>query len=482
MMLAIRIASTRVLHRPLRWLHVLMLGALLPTLACADFEVEPEALMQANARARALVEKEFGLELEDWSRARVATQKEAEAVLNSELVAQFEMQFNDPAEARRQRQSFASTYSRALLGKYATEKREILVLPGNFDRLSKLLEIEGLASDETLFAVLVHENVHAAQYQAFDWPKTAAACKTTESLQAFNAVIEGHAQFITRRLCQSEEQKRGFEIFTSAIGAVPNSGDAATQMLSRVMAASSAMAYHDGEVFIRELFAKGGKEGVKRAFTNPPTSLDEILRPEWYLDPESRPADRFDLELGLSSALELFPKEEDYTHQVVKLRRPAIEAALSLLPKEEVQECLESFVRGTVAIISKGETAFIPALMEMKTPLDATRFLVTQERILRAKDEAMKEGLIRIESAEYSRFQRGAFEGMFARKKVISGTTTVSTLTLLASRGPLSVEVTAVELEMTQEELMDFSEALLESTLRQGAAPDSSEAEEDSQD
>jgi hypothetical protein len=228
------------------------------------------------------------------------------------------------------------------------------------------------------------------------------------------------------------------------------------------------MAYHDGERFIAHLLRVGGDAAVARAFREPPRTLDDVFRPEWYLDPSSRPADRFDLAAGLAIVLEWYPAA-DFTHQEITLLRPQLEAALSILPNEDVSAALDPLVDAAARLVGEsndGDGTFIPALMEFETADDAYRFLLVQERVLHAKDAVMKDGPVRIESATYEDVERGPVRGVYAAKVLVAGVERLTTKTLVAARGPLSIEISAVALDLEVDDLIAMGVILLERTLR----------------
>jgi len=449
-----------------------------------ELEISPELLESTTAEVTAAVRKEMGATLKDVP-VRLATVREIEEVLNAELVQQFRVQFGDGEVAETQRALFASLYSKALLGKFAVEAREVLICEENFNNLARLLERPGLATPEVLRTVLCHEMVHAADFHTYHWNEVLDSRDTAEAIQAYSAVLEGHAQLVTRKICAKQGWGDAFELFTEAIGLSPATGDAAVDYFLRILAVTSAFAYHDGERFMTALDREGGAKTMARAFADPPLETVLILEPSWYLDPSTRPAMEFDLERTLDAFGEGWD-DEDWTKQQIPVLRPQLEASLALLPKEKVGPVLDHSRQCRVMILTgkhdpPGTRLVMVGLFEFDATSAATEFLVLEEDLLRLKDEQLTKGMVRIEDAHYEPVAKGPVRGMFSSKRVIAGATELDARVLVASRGRLMVELNYIGEEADRDGLLAVATRILEARAAQEKKGAEEKADEDSE-
>lgn len=85
------------------------------------------------------------------------------------------------------------------LGKYAIEDKVILVSKANVERIFREASLEGKEREDLLLYVLLHELVHAWQDRKYGLFGRIEAVRTAEDLMVFNAMAEGHAEFVSRR-------------------------------------------------------------------------------------------------------------------------------------------------------------------------------------------------------------------------------------------------------------------------------------------
>jgi hypothetical protein len=113
-----------------------------------------------------------------------------------------------------------------------------------------------------LRAILVHELVHLDDHHRFHFDGVLTSLKSTDQILAYNAVIEGHAQFVAREICAARGWGEGFEIYSASIGALPVQEDqgAGMALLLKVVSATVSASYVQGERFFVAIDKAGGNE------------------------------------------------------------------------------------------------------------------------------------------------------------------------------------------------------------------------------
>jgi hypothetical protein len=307
-------------------------------------EVTEARVRAAFDQARAAVEETLAARFEPPIGLRFVDVDEVAAFLAAENLQAIERRLPDRAAAELEARAFAEAHAPLLLAKYALKRNEIVVALDTWNRQAAALRRPEIGADETLRAVLVHELVHALDDAEHGLETLYARIDSRDTAAGVNAVLEGHAQHVARRVCAARGWTRGFEDFTQAIGALPEgSGDDGEALLlfRRIVSAGDRAAYHDGERFIAALEKAGGPQAIARAFRDPPQDGQTVFHPEWFLDPSRRPASVFDLDAGIELFAERF---DDATWSAGRssLQPAQLEASLGLLPAEAVSRIVSS--------------------------------------------------------------------------------------------------------------------------------------------
>ncbi len=413
------------------------------------FELTQEVLHELELEVEPVVQATLGAQFQGGVSVRLAAPVEIEASLFEENVGLMRQQVADPEVAEGMAREFARGLSPALLAKYRLGKREILVCSGAFADLAELLGLPELLSRGAVRAVLVHELAHAASDELYGASETLYRLDGPDRIQAYNAVLEGYAQHVARRICAARGWMEGFLVYERAIASPPRPGagegeDAALDYLTRLQIEVFAARYRDGERFIAALERAGGNEAVARAFREPPTDSALILEPAWFLDPSSRPALVYDLERPLDE-FEAEHPAPDWGGTRLTLNASMARAALSLLPEEDVERALRSLRNGRVLTLTPPRAPdsqmIVLALYEFASPDDARQFLWLQRRLLEAKDEALKEGTVRIVASSYEELEEEGLDGFLSAKRVRAGPQEIPVLSGCGVRGRLCAEV-----------------------------------------
>jgi hypothetical protein len=257
-------------------------------------------------------------------------------------------------------------------------------------------------------------------------------------------VIEGHAQFVARRICEARGWSAGFEIYSSSIGALPVQADqgAGMQLLLKVVSATVSASYVQGERFFLAIEKASGKEAVSRAFAEPPQDMQVVYNPEWFLDPSKRPPVTVDFDAAIAEAKASFPPES-WNCTLLTLNPEQLRVATAVIPAADAEAMLAGLVANRLMMFTPKDMgapkqiAFV--VYELRSVEAATLFVAGEELVMRAKDDLMKTGSVRIASAEYVPLDEEGIIGVLAREVQI-GNETSAVVTLCASRGRMAIE------------------------------------------
>lgn len=422
-----------------------------------DFEITKSSLDALSKEVLATFKKETGVSL-DEIRFEPTNRKALRKVLEKELLPQLKVQFDDLDAAKQQTRQAAEFYASVFLAKFAPATKTIMVCAKNIVAQSKQAKEPRLRSRSTLFAILVHECVHAMDAEKYDWAKVLNSLKSTEELLAYNAVIEGHAQFVARKICKKPPLKEGFEVYEETIGKIPDEGDESQRYLARYFAATVASAYYDGERFVRTLHEKGGEKAVATAFRKPPRRQELIFHPQWYLDPESKPRNVYDFKPAIKDVVKRFDASV-WSSRELTATPAQLRAGLSLLPKKDIDRALKNMKQNLLVSLyptaAPGTKMVVVCLYEFASPTDARRFFATQEKLVRIKDKKMASGFVAIKKSSYKEIITSTWQGLYFEKEAAVGPQTVKIYSAIAVHGPLGVEVLYSGQETTRDQIVE---------------------------
>lgn len=405
-----------------------------------------ERLRAAYADARAAVEAELGVGFDPPIELKLVDAATVAQRVAEENLPAMRLRHTDEDRARAEADRAGTAFGEFAYAKYAWSTREFLVVRENWERGARALEKPELVGDSAVRAVLVHELVHAIDDTRHDLGACVRNATTIDAALAISAVIEGHAQFVARRICDARGWNDGFAAFTDSIGSLApstaHSGEA-MRMLLRAQGLAMASAYHDGERFVAAIDAAGGQTARERAFREPPLDVETVLHPTWWLDPKARPAVLYDPEPALDRFVARFPTDE-WTNQRISLSSAQVASSLALLPPAEV-EAIASSVRNVRAVSLQpardpNSRLAIGLVLEFADARAAEAWIDAAERLGRVKDEAMKKGVVRIVASKYERIARADSLGCFQGKEMRNGFTKFAVDTFDVARGRIVVE------------------------------------------
>jgi hypothetical protein len=158
-----------------------------------------------------------------------------------------------------------------------TQAEDAGVVGVYFPRQKRLLVI---GRDQTPFVreVLVHELTHALDDQYFDLGRGDIGLHDDEAAESWTALAEGDAVSIEKQYLasltdperqQAEQERNGYA-----------GGAGAPSTIDELL----AYPYVSGLAFVDTLREDGGNKAVNAAFRNPPTTSEQILRPDHFLN------------------------------------------------------------------------------------------------------------------------------------------------------------------------------------------------------
>jgi hypothetical protein len=246
----------------------------------------PELAAGLFEKARPHLEAVMGIRLDPPPRFRLPTTAEREAWDLRELEAQLHWQFPDLAgeSFRRSLRATQDLFRSASAARYAEDAATIFVLPEQLPRMARWEE--GLAEVETpafLQLVLVQETARLLLDRKYDWRKRRAGCRDAEAFRTLQALRDGRAQSVTRRVARRLGTEAYFPLMTRLLLRAPDtSSDPALRSASQQALRQQHWACVAGLSFFEALEAAGMKDVESQVFAHPPRAAEWIDRPELF--------------------------------------------------------------------------------------------------------------------------------------------------------------------------------------------------------
>jgi len=153
---------------------------------------------------------------------------------------------------------------------------------GYYDAYSKRLVVQGDEPSPFVRQILVHELTHALQDQHFNLNRELN--DFDETYLAFESLVEGDATRVENLYLESlSPEERQMAIQEQDID-MSGFGDQAPSRSLETLSMLSSFPYEVGEQFVLEILAEGGQERLDQAFVSPPTTSEQILHPERFLN------------------------------------------------------------------------------------------------------------------------------------------------------------------------------------------------------
>lgn len=153
-------------------------------------------------------------------------------------------------------------------------------LAGFYDSITEELVVQGTDPTPFVRMVLVHELTHALQDQHFDLDQVPA--DTEESYTAYASLVEGDATRIENAYYASLSPED--QALIESEGQSPFAGTEDPSFQTLVML--SGFPYEVGASFVDDILSQGGQARVDQAFKSPPTTTEQVLHTERFLNRE----------------------------------------------------------------------------------------------------------------------------------------------------------------------------------------------------
>jgi hypothetical protein len=391
-------------------------------------------------------------------RIKISGHEEVEGLLVEEILPQMKLLLppdtpseNIPTEARQQARMFATL----LVAKYSSRDDCIHVMPETMSRLAELLHAPAFKSEGTLRVVVTHELVHALDGQTMKVFDKIPEAKTRTELEIVNALLEGHAQHLTRRIFAERKEVELFDGYERLILAGPPGQSEAEKALATIATQSLKFAYLDGRAFFDGLAKTGKASYIADAFKNPPKEKNGILHPERFYEPPAAAGPVTDVE----PVFEAFaaPYKEAWSRNKSDIDESSLRTVFGdFVDAKAVDEALKTLVSArTIALTPKaapGSRLAILLVGEHKDAAAAERFRDLSIALSRAKDERMKTGSIRIVKSETETIKTPAGHPLTLITKTLAVPgQEVVVRTACSARGGFNLEIIFSNAESTPE-------------------------------
>ena len=389
------------------------------------------------AEAVAAVETECGAKFETRPTVRISTRAEVKKVVQAELAALPKI-----LKLTELSPLVIDSLTAALTAKYDIAAHAVLVVPENVEQCSAFAGVD-LGTEDVLRVALAHECTHALDFPRFHWADSRQKVSTELEFEAFGAIVEGHAQFVAKRVAARWNLAGAFDVFTKAIGALPEGAPDFLLPMLRAAISQATFAYWEGAAFLEAVSAEAGETGVLRALEHPPKTTRDIEHPAEWLHPD-RVSTGLDLTPALA-ALEALVGTPPWTVQKADVLEGMVRGQLADLPPDEVKAALEGFQSAKALVASRaGSTEMFLVLgMRFSTDAQAKAFAALDRRATEAKDAKMRTGVVQVKSAHYvdGAGTGGKWPGCTVEKVVTAGALTITASTSVFAAGSFAFEV-----------------------------------------
>ena len=152
-----------------------------------------------------------------------------------------------------------------------------------YDPAARVVAVRAIKRSPPVAATLVHEFVHALQHQHFAFDE--ADTPTRDAELALQALLEGDAERVEAAYL-STRRWPAKHLFPAARGLATVLRTPGTDGVPKLENQEFAFPYAVGPSFVEALIRAGGQRRLDAAFADPPTSTEQILHPEHYLEGE----------------------------------------------------------------------------------------------------------------------------------------------------------------------------------------------------
>jgi len=302
--------------------------------------LDTEQILSWFDEARDIVAKDRQVDLSNVT-AEIADENQVAIHARASLLGALSHDLTNADFAESLVDNILNAQTASVLAIYSPEQRKILLHRDNLaDYLLASRQSSGPVSKAAsgirygdtakaaLQALLIHELIHASDHishNAFSNNRSTSY----QEVFAKSTIIEGHAQWHTRRLCKIAGCSGAFETLNQYMFEVDVPTDPALEYVQNRNFKSLEFVYKEGERFIDALMNRpDGKTLVKTAFSSPPRDSIQII------DPDSFPNRQREVRnLILSNAIEGSEKPWSERRKGTLKRNVLAAAAFSVNPE-----------------------------------------------------------------------------------------------------------------------------------------------------
>ena len=292
--------------------------------------LDTRQILQWYEEARDIVARDRQVDLSKLS-AEIADEREIAIHARTSLLGALSHDLSNADFAESLVDNILHTQTASVLAIYSPDQRKILIHRDNlidYLRTSRSSIPTGKSDKAAIQALLIHELIHASdhiQHDAFSNSNRT----TYQEVFAKSTIIEGHAQWHTRRLCRLSGCSGAFDTLNGYMFEVDEQTDPALEYVQNRNFKSLEFVYKEGERFIDALMKRpNGQALIKTAFTSPPRDSIQII------DPQSFPNRAREVRnLILSNAIESADKPWSKRHKGTLKRNVLAAAAFSVNPE-----------------------------------------------------------------------------------------------------------------------------------------------------
>lgn len=232
--------------------------------------------------ARQLVEQRLGVSLSEVA-FEIVSDDVIAAEVRSETARLVNAQFSDSRFAGHFLEAVMRGQTGTFVALFSHRKNAVLA---SHELLLHYQESVGRSSQQTdnaILALLVHELVHAADNQRFDIPGSRKL--NFRASFAESAVFEGHAQWVTREICDVALCTDGVEALDRFMFGDTPSPNQLTQSIEAISRNILEYSYVEGERFIAAIAERDASgKLLENVLANPPSDPIAILNPGAFPD------------------------------------------------------------------------------------------------------------------------------------------------------------------------------------------------------
>ncbi len=262
--------------------------------------------------------------------------------------------------------------SKNYIALYSLTTHDIIININNLNRLFIQMNLDEVEQQSLFKLILLHEMIHAIDDQNFNIIEKFLSVNNIDSFQAYSALIEGHAEFVIKKLYKKLKMTHVYSKYIRRF----NSFLGIFTKTERTQSSYCNFIYEKGKDFFEyiETERNGITETVLgRLFNNPPKTTLHILKPRSYLKQNLKPL--YNLVSIFKEVDQFFPIEtwvrEDNDIAGLALRM----AFKNAFDEEKVSEIVDYFMRGiVVSFRSKSDQVIDISIIECDTNTGASVF------------------------------------------------------------------------------------------------------------